>query len=375
MTAAVQQITVLVVDDEQVIRDLCGHALKEYRVLQAGSLREALDLYQAERIDLVLTDVMMPGGSGIELLKQIKQLDPGALVVVMTGFGDKEVILSALKEDADDFINKPLQILQLRTAVQKVLGKKALKDEIATLKRLDSLKGAFLSLISHKLKTPITSLSLALEELQRYAVQFSPEAECHERLRSMQEDLRFLSRLVASLLRFNQVMLPSTNAAMTPCNLADLVRSAAETVQWEAAKADVSLALQLPVAPRLSCDRERLLFALQQVIDNAFKFIEGSGRVTVSLAQQQELAEIVVQDTGCGIPAVEMPKVFERFYQVDPDATGQVPGFGLGLFCAREIIRQHGGTIAITSEPGLGTTVTITLKTAEERESRETADR
>lgn len=367
MTAAEQQITVLVVDDEQVIRDLCGHALKEYRVLQAGSLREALDLYQTERIDLVLTDVMMPGGSGIDLLKQIKQLDPGAAVVVMTGFGDKEIILNALKEDADDFINKPLQLLQLRTAVQKVLGKKALKEELATLKRLDSLKGSFLSLISHKLKTPITSLSLALEELQRYAVQFSPEAECHERLRSMREDLQFLSRLVASLLRFNQVMLPSSNAALMPCDLADLVRSAAETVQWGAAKPDVSLTLQLPLTPRFTCDRERLLFALQQVIDNAFKFIEGSGRVTVSLVQQQEFVEIVVQDTGCGIPPEEMPKVFERFYQVDPDATGQVPGFGLGLFCAREIIRQHNGTIAITSEPGQGTTVTITLRVTEEQ--------
>lgn len=374
MTAAVQQITVLVVDDEQVIRDLCGHALKEYRVLQAGSLREALGLYQTERIDLVLTDVMMPGGSGIELLKQIKQLDPGALVVVMTGFGDKEVILSALKEDADDFINKPLQILQLRTAVQKVLGKKALKDEIATLKRLDSLKGSFLSLISHKLRTPLTSLTLGLEELQRYATQFAPEEACHERLRSMQEDLQFLSRLVGSLLRFNQVMLPSSNAAMTPCDLADLVRNAAEAVQWGAAKTDVVLDLQLSVGPRLTCDRERLQFAIQQVVDNAFKFIDGSGRVTVSLDRKHDLAEIVVQDTGCGIPPEEMPKVFERFYQVDPDATGQVPGFGLGLFCAREIIRQHGGTIAIVSQPGQGTTVSITLKIAEERESRETAD-
>lgn len=369
------KITVLVVDDEQIIRDLCGHALKEYRVLQAGSLREALDLYQVEHIDLVLTDVMMPGGSGIELLKQVKQLDPAAVVVVMTGFGDKDIILNALKEDADDFINKPLQLLQLRTVLQKALGKKALKEEIATLKRLDSLKGSFLSLISHKLRTPITSLSLALEELQRYAVQFSPEAACQERLRSMREDLQFLSRLVASLLRFNQIMLPGNNAALTTCDLVEVVRSAADTVQWGAGKPALAFTLQLPASPvLLPCDRERLMFALQQVIDNAFKFTEESGRVTVSLDQQQDHLQIVVLDTGCGIPPEEMPKVFERFYQVDPDATGQVPGFGLGLFCAREIIRQHGGTIAISSEPGQGTTVTITLKMIEERADSEASD-
>ncbi len=359
--------TVLVVDDEQVIRDLCGHALKEYRVLQAGSLREAIDCYQAQRIDLVLTDVMMPGGSGIELLRQIKQLDPGATVVVMTGFGDKEIILNALQEDADDFINKPLQLLQLRTAVQKALAKKALKEEIATLRRLDSLKSSFLSLISHKLRTPITSLSLALEDLQRYAVQFSPEAECHERLRSMREDLQFLSRLVISLLRFNQVMLPGNDDRLQQCDLVELVRSAAESARWDAEKPGVKLVLHLPASPVvLPCDRDRLLFALQQVIDNAFKFSGDRGSATVSLTQQPDGLQIVVQDAGCGIPSDELPKVFERFYQVDPDATGQVPGFGLGLSCAREIIRQHGGTITISSESGRGTTVTITLKKVEE---------
>lgn len=362
-----QMITALVVDDEQVIRDLCGHALKEYRVLQAGSLREALDLYQTEQIDLVLTDVMMPGGSGIELLKQIKQLDPGALVIVMTGFGDKEVVLSALKEDADDFINKPLQILQLRTAVQKVLDKKALKDEIATLKRLDSLKGVFLSLISHKLRTPLTSLSLGLEELERYATQFAPEETSHERLDSMREDLQFLSRLVTSLLRFNQVMTQADNRYDCSCDLGELVRTAAATAVQTANRPAVSWEIRADSFAGFKGDCERLQFAIQQVIDNAFKFTADGGRVIVSLVHQQDRLLIEVQDTGCGIPPEEMPKVFERFYQVDPDATGQVPGFGLGLFCAREIIRQHGGTIAISSQPGQGTTVTITLKSAEER--------
>lgn len=371
-----QKTTVLVVDDELVIRDLCSHALKEYRVLQAGSLREALDLYQAEQVDLVLTDVMMPGGSGIELLRQVKALDPSAVVVVMTGFGDKEIILNALKEDADDFINKPLQLLQLRTSVQKVLGKKALKEELATLKRLDSLKGSFLALISHKLKTPITSLSLGLEELQRYAAQFNPESECHDRIHSMREDLQFLTRLVTSLLRFNQVMIPSVNRYNCSCDLADVVRAAAATAAQTANRPLVRLELDsIPSLPGFKCDCERVQFAIQQVIDNAFKFTEDGGVVTISLSRQRNRALVTVADTGCGIPQEEMHKIFERFYQVDPDATGQVPGFGLGLFCAREIARQHGGTIGIVSEPGQGTVVTITLKCVEERTDREAADR
>ena len=360
-----RQITVLIVDDEQLIRDLCARALKEYRTFQASSMKEALEIYGRESVDLVLTDVMMPGGSGIELLKQIKTLDPGSVVVVMTGFGDKEIILSALREDADDFINKPLQILQLRTAIQKALDKKSLKDELATIKRIDGLKGSFLSMISHKLRTPITSLSLALEAFQhKLETDHSESLECRRQLGSMREDLQFLTRLVTSLLRFNQIMVNTDNHPVI-CDLSEIVRSAAEAAGRNASRPQVHLLLELETLPAQCYDRDRLGFALQQLIDNAFKFSEDGAAITVSLAQDVCRAVITIRDNGCGIPADEMPKVFERFYQVDPDLTGQVPGFGLGLFCAREIVRQHGGKIEIQSEPGQGTVALVYLPLAE----------
>ncbi len=360
-----RQKKVLIVDDELIIRDICARALKEYRSFQAGSMKEALEIYDAEEIDLVLTDVMMPGGSGIDLLKQIKLQDPGAVVVVMTGFGDKEIILSALREDADDFINKPLQILQLRTTIQKALDKKALKDELATIKRIDGLKGSFLSMISHKLRTPITSLSLALEAFQhKLETEHSESIECRHQLGSMREDLQFLTRLVTSLLRFNQIMV-NTDSHPVGCDLSEIVRSAAEAASRNARRPEVSLELALDLLPAQCYDRDRLGFALQQVIDNAFKFSEDGGTITISLSQDVCRAVISVKDTGCGIPPSEMPKIFERFYQVDPDLTGQVPGFGLGLFCAREIVRQHGGKIEIQSGQGQGTVAFVYLPLAE----------
>src|SRR6185369_5723834 len=90
----VQPAAILVVDDEQIIRELCAKALKEYRVFQAGSSADALRMYENTPIDLVLSDVMMPGGSGIDLLGQVKQIDPNAAVIIMTGFSEKEIILN-----------------------------------------------------------------------------------------------------------------------------------------------------------------------------------------------------------------------------------------------------------------------------------------
>ena len=122
--------TILVVDDEPVIRELCEKALNGYRVFQAGTCKDAVSVFENETIDLMLTDVMMPGCTGLDLLRKIKEIDPTTVVIIMTGFVEKEVILGALKEGADDFINKPLNLLQLKTAVEKALAKKVLKEEL-----------------------------------------------------------------------------------------------------------------------------------------------------------------------------------------------------------------------------------------------------
>src|SRR6266545_8036628 len=85
--------SVLVVDDEAIIRDLCSKALKGYRVLQAANGEEALTIFQKGEIDVILTDVMMPRMGGIELLKRLKEIEPTMVVIVMTGFAEKDIIL------------------------------------------------------------------------------------------------------------------------------------------------------------------------------------------------------------------------------------------------------------------------------------------
>jgi signal transduction histidine kinase len=111
----------------------------------------------------------------------------------------------------------------------------------------------------------------------------------------------------------------------------------------------------------MSLDRAKITFALQQIIDNAYKFSSDLGTVSISLFNGGDKVCVLVSDSGVGIPREEISKVFEKFYQIDPHNTGQVRGFGLGLFYAREFIHQHGGSISIDSEPGLGTTVTVTV--------------
>lgn len=352
--------TILVVDDEVIIRDLCKRALKEYRVLQAGTCSEALHLYEKEPVDLILSDVMMPGGSGIDLLRKIKVLNPNAAVIIMTGFADKEIILNALKEGADDFINKPLNLLQLSTSVEKALARKALKEELANLKRADRLKSSFLSLISHKLRTPITGISLFLQNIQQEIYDHDPQ-EFRRNVAIISEETSYLGRLVSDLLAFSQVMIGNDGIHRDPCDLNELIPELILKSEEAHGRKRVAVDFHPGRLPLLNLDRAKASFALQQVIDNAFKFSVENGKVTINTSADEDEVSIIVTDKGSGIPPTEIPKLFEKFYQIDPDNTGQVRGFGLGLFYARDFIRQHGGGISLDSEPGSGTTVTISL--------------
>lgn len=352
--------SILVVDDEAVIRDLCSRALKGYRVLEAADGEEALHLFERGGIDVVLTDVMMPRLNGIDLLRRIKEREPTMVVIVMTGFAEKEIILNALKADADDFITKPLNLLQLKTTVDKALDRKTLKEELANLRSMDRLKSNFLSLISHKFRTPLTAISLFLQNMMAGVYDYD-DPDARQNLALVYRESRYLEDLVAELLVFSHIMAAGEGMNPEPCGLHDIIRPLVTVSKEAAAKPGVAVNLDLaPVSPIL-LDREKISFAIGQVIDNAFKFSRETGTVSLTLREEGGTCRLTVEDTGIGIPRDEIPKVFEKFYQVDPEGTGQVRGFGLGLFYAREFVRLHGGTITLESEEGRGTRVTIEL--------------
>jgi len=349
--------TILVVDDEPIIRDLCERVLREYRVLLAENGAEALQIYQKERCDLILTDVMMPGGSGINLLSQVKTLDPNAVVIIMTGFSQNDIILTALREGADDFINKPLNLLHLKTAVEKTLARKRLKEEVSNLKRLDRLKSNFLSLISHKLRTPITAISLFLQNVEKGVYDLNDEVY-RRNIKLVNNEVEYLGRLVSDLLSFSEIMEGDQGLNLEPCDLNSILT---EIVIASRLKGGIETEIQASPSLLLNLDRGKITFVFRQIIENAYKFTGETGHVSIALRSVGNTVQVVVTDTGIGIPREELPKVFEKFYQADPGNCGQVRGFGLGLFYAREFVRQHGGSISIASEPQQGSTVTVTL--------------
>jgi len=356
-----QTPTILAVDDEEAIVELCARVLKDYTVLKALSGQQALDLLNQQPVDLILTDVMMPGVNGLELLEQVKEDDPDQLVVIMTGFGEKEMILRALKAKADDFIHKPLNLAQLKDTVIKALEKKRLRQEVIQLKQLDRLKTDFLGLISHKLRTPTTSLSLFMQNLSSGAVDLEDPGFASA-LQSMQQESDYLAKLIQDLLFYSDLLLHDEQLALARHDIKTLASLTLAEKRKDAELKKITLRNEMSGDwPALVIDKQRLRFVLSALLDNAIKFTAPGGKIALSGSVGAKSVTISIRDNGPGIAEDELSKVFEKFYQIDPKNTGQVRGFGLGLFYARQFIGEHHGRIVMDSTLGKGTTVTISL--------------
>jgi signal transduction histidine kinase len=356
--------TILIVDDEAIIRDLCARTLKDYRILQAENGQEALRVLDHKTVDLILVDIMMPVMNGLDLLQKVKEQNPEQLVIVMTGYADKDIILRALKSHADDFIQKPINLLQLKTAIKKALETKALRTELGQLKRLDRIKSDFLGLISHKLRTPTTSISLFIQNLANGT--FDPEdPDFSTAVHAIREESEYLAYLIKDLLYYSDIILQDNAEKASREDLKEI--ATVVLAEKKASFKKKGLTLQNNLSgdwPVVVVDRRRIAFALNALFENAIKFTPSGGSVVLSGEVSEEEFTLTVADNGPGIPAEESVKIFEKFYQIDPQHTGQIRGFGLGLFYARQFIRDHGGSINIESVPGKGTTVTITLPLA-----------
>ncbi len=353
--------TILCVDDEPIIRNLCAEVLEDYRVLHAGDGLEVLQILETEEVDLVLSDVKMPNMDGLELLQKIKGEQPDQAIILMTGYSDRNLILSALKAGADDFINKPINILQLSTTVEKVFEKQKLRLELADLKRTGQLKNDFLGLISHKLKTPATAISLFIQNIAE-GVESPDDDNFKQMVAMVQAETAHLEQLIQDLLYFSDATLQGREITLEPVNLGDFAEQIILSLQPAAFNRRISLKSliksQQPIA-LLMLNQQQIGFAIRAILDNAIKFTPEGGVVTLEIKLEDGQIKLLIHDTGIGISASELTKIFNKFYQVDPEQTGQIRGFGLGLHYARDFISSMGGQLLIESEPEQGTLVTI----------------
>jgi signal transduction histidine kinase len=226
------------------------------------------------------------------------------------------------------------------------------------LSALDRLKSQFFANVSHELRTPLTLILAPVERLKTEAAALGPSGR--QLLDVIENNALRLLRLVNDILSL--IRLEEGRAALSkkPVDMAHFLKHTAASMKHLAALKGVQLDLQEPTGDLLiNADPDALEKIVSNVIANAIKFTPPDGRIDISAAREAQMVTVTVSDTGIGIPAEQLPHIFDRFYQVDGSATRRHQGLGLGLALVRELITRHGGDVTATSDTGHGTTFVL----------------
>jgi signal transduction histidine kinase/DNA-binding response OmpR family regulator len=260
-----------------------------------------------------------------------------------------------LNESYTGFID--LVASQIASGLASARAYEAERQRAEALAEIDRAKTAFFSNVSHEFRTPLTLMLGPLEE--QLAEQDGAAAE---RLRMAHRNGLRLLRLVNTLLDFSRIEAGRVRAAFRPTDLAAYTAELASNFRSACERAGLDLTVDCPKLPHaVYVDADMWERVVLNLVSNAFKYtLEGGIRVTVR-ANHDRTAELLVSDTGVGIPAQELPRVFDRFHRIEGQGGRTMEGTGIGLALVHELVRLHGGNIAVQSMAGAGTTVSIAL--------------
>src|SRR5450432_421300 len=414
-----EKTTILVVDDSPTSRMFLTQLLRDagHRLLVAGDGAEALALVRAEHPDVVITDVLMPLMDGYEFARQLRA-DPSIartpIIFHTAAYEQREARALASSCGVFYILNKPAQpaellrtikavlkeailpapavseknfdrdhrrlltdklsekvaqleaalgesrkkeILLLQTVEETVKAEQALEQSNKDLLRKNQQMQSFYHIVSHELKTPLTSarefVSIVMDGLAGPLNQTQQEylgiarQSCH-RLHVCIEDLMDATRLETGKLVLE----------MKRGSLAILVQQLVTVLGPVAARKHINLKHQVQAdLPDFPFDENRLMQVLVNLTNNALKFTPENGLVTITAEEAPKdpgYFKVCVSDTGRGIAPTELGRIFERLYQVPNPDGGSEQGLGLGLYIARELVQSHGGKIWVESELGAG---------------------
>jgi signal transduction histidine kinase len=375
--------SVLIVEDEEAVAFTLREILAQegYTVQDVGNTEEALARVERERFDVALLDLRVGEDSGLTVLSRLKERSPGTVALILTGYGSLETAIEAMRHGAFDYLLKPCDVQELKAAITRGLeqrraagldaGPASPEDAVAARAELQSAveqatraRDAFLTVAGHELKTPLSAVIGWAQYVQRQLARGSAD-EAVQKLDVVVDQARRVSRLVEAFLEVVRIQHGGTELAREPLDLCQLTEQAVRDTgkryphhQFTVHAAEDGLLVR--------GDATRLSQALGHLLENAAKFSPGGGEVAVRLARAAGEARLAIRDPGIGIPADEIPHLFERFYQIDNDImTRRFGGIGVGLYLARALVEAHGGRVwAESAGPQLGSTFTIALPLA-----------
>ena len=375
-------MNVLLVDDEKQILNILAETLEavgiQAEVCNSGDA--ALAYLKDHAVEVMVSDLRMPGMNGLELLQQARALDPDLQMVILTGFGDLKSAVEALRLGAYDYLNKPIDAERLVQTLKIGAEQRRLTIEnrilIENLTEASRLKTDFLHGMSHEIRTPLGHITGFSEILEQTIEGLSDK---HERyLHNIQGAAKRLLGMFDDMLQYAD-MSTEGDLKLSPVLVSDLIRQIRSTLADTIHQRGLDIVVELP-EPELvvAADFTICEKMLEVVVQNAVDFSPPNTKIKIVAeicsepgVTEEEQAKLLipsshwlhisVSDQGPGIAPESHARIFNLFEQGDGSLAREHEGTGLGLALGQSLARRHNGLITLKSAPGEGSTFTLII--------------
>jgi signal transduction histidine kinase len=376
----IETLRVLIVDDEPGMRQGAARVLSRhaqtlpdldvevrFAVETAADAAGALEQLTSVPWDLLLLDYKLPDRTGLEVLDEIRTRGIDVVTVMMTAYASLEVAVSATKNGAFDFLAKPFTPDELKSVVEKAARTVlAHRRALALAEEKRQVRFQFIRVLAHELKAPLGVVDSYLRMVQdralgdELAAYDRPVARALVRIDGMR-------RMIVDLLDLTRLESGQKRRDLATVDVVEEARGGLEGVTAAAADRGIALELHAPAALPMRADRGELGIIFNNLLTNAVKYNRDGGRVDLTVRPAGDGGvEIEVRDTGVGMAPADVARLFGEFVRIKNEQTKGIEGSGLGLSILRKLAELYGGKVAVTSEPDVGSTFTVTLAAAPE---------
>jgi two-component system sensor histidine kinase/response regulator len=363
MTGNSEKHLILIIDDEEVLRDGCRQVLERcgYDVLTAGQGNEGIKLARERMPDMAFIDLKMPNMSGMEIIEILSRDIPDIVLVMITGFATIVSAVEAMQKGAYDYLPKPFNPDQLRALTKRALEHRNLKIETKRLREeKDQMERNFITFVSHEMRAPLVVIRQYIEALNTIAGDRF-EQDVKEIIERCAKRVHNLEEMVAHWLDISRIENGTLTQQKVSLNLDSIISRSVEEMAPLCRKKGIALETNSPRSlPPITGDTESLVRVFTNIIGNATKYTPEGGKITVTVKNDDYYITASIADNGTGIPPEKLPLIFEPFYRC-AEKNEKSSGSGLGLTFCKKIMESHNGVIDVSSREGEGTIFVLTF--------------
>jgi signal transduction histidine kinase len=317
-------------------------------------------------VDIVLLDMGLPDGHGLDTVRRAHAAAPSVPVIVLTGLDDEALAAEAMREGAQDYLIKgQIENRALPRALRHAIERHRMQTETdLILTHQVQFKDEFLSHVSHELRSPLTAIyQFVTILLDRLAGELNPEQ--NEYLGIVLRNVKQLQSMINDLLEVTRVQAGKLLIELQSITVSDAIVYAINTLQGAATAKGITLSSEkAPDLPSACADPTRLRQILIILVDNAIKFTPANGTVKIQarvFEGDPNFVVLEVSDSGPGLPPEMNERIFERLFQTTDPALAGRQGLGLGLYICQELVTRQGGQVWAKTPPGHGAVFSVTL--------------